>query len=232
MARLPRLSVAGHVHHVQQRGHNSQSVFIDDEDREAFLAVLRGVAQGAGVAVHGYVLLDNEVQLLVTPSSAEGLSKLMQAVSRRHGVRFNQRHGRLGTLWSGRFRASVVDPDEWFIRCLCFIETMPALSRGVDAVAWSSAAHHIGERRDSLIADHLAYWSLGNTPFEREEAWRRRLAQPLTEEERRKILAAVRRGVPIGSDRFLARLSETVARPVISRPVGRPRRPERNLSPK
>jgi putative transposase len=233
MARLPRLSVAGLAHHLLQRGHNRQPVFLDDEDRAAFLALLRDLAAMERVAVHGYALLDSEVHLLVTPAGAEGLSRMMQALGRRHGARFNRRHGRAGTLWSGRFRASVVDPDGWVARCLCFIETEAARSGaagGVDRFAWSSALHHLGERRDTLITEHLAYWSLGNTPFEREGAWRATLERSLTSSEIAAIRSAVERGVPLGSQSFRRGLAERLDRPLEPRAVGRPRRI--NLSPK
>ena len=57
MARLPRLSIAGLAHHVIQRGHNRQPIFLDDEDRLAYLAALRESAALHRVAVHAYVLM-------------------------------------------------------------------------------------------------------------------------------------------------------------------------------
>ena len=66
MARLPRLSIAGQVHHVIHRGNNSQPVFVDDVDRQSFLDALREASALHGVLVHAYVLMDNHVHLLVT----------------------------------------------------------------------------------------------------------------------------------------------------------------------
>ena len=62
MARLPRLVLPGKAHHVVQRGHNAQPVFVDDEDRRQYLAALREAARSQAVVVHAYALLDNEVQ--------------------------------------------------------------------------------------------------------------------------------------------------------------------------
>ena len=70
MARLPRLAIAGLTHHVIQRGHNRQSVFLDDTDRLAYLTALREAAALQHVAVHAYVLMDDHVHLLVTPPTA------------------------------------------------------------------------------------------------------------------------------------------------------------------
>lgn len=227
MARQPRLAAAGHVHHVLQRGHNEQAVFLDDEDRGAFVALLRHAASAEQVAVHGYVLLDNEVQLLVTPPGARSLSRLMQAVGRGHGARFNRRHGHVGTLWAGRFRASIIEPDRWLLRCLCFVEGTASRSR--DAVAgavapWSSAPHHLGLRREGMLSEHAAYWSLGNTPFERESAWRQLLERGLTDTDTVRIARALRTGAVLGGTDFQKQLAAETGRSVVSRPVGRPAR--------
>lgn len=225
MARQRRLAAAGHVHHVQQCGHNGQPIFLDDEDCAAFLVLLRNIAATERVAVHGYSLLDDEVHLLLTPSDPQGLSRLMQAIGRRHGTNFNRRHKRVGTLWAGRFRASIVEPDGWVLRCLCYLELCG--SRGGAAndgrSPWSSASHHLGVRRESVITEHAAYWALGNTPFERESAWRRFMERGLTEADETAIQAAVRSGTALGSVSFKAKLGHELGRVVALRPVGRPR---------
>ena len=76
MARLPRLAVAGELHHVLLRGHNGQAVFADDADRAAFVELLREPAARQGVAIHAYALLDREVHLLATPAEADFFGRL------------------------------------------------------------------------------------------------------------------------------------------------------------
>lgn len=75
MARLPRLTLAGHLHHVIQRGNNRQPIVVDREDRETMLSLWADNAPKYGVAVHAYVLMDNHFHLLVTPATAEGLPR-------------------------------------------------------------------------------------------------------------------------------------------------------------
>lgn len=217
MARLPRLAVGGEVHYAVQSGHNGCAVFVDAEDRGTYLELLRAAASAERVAVHGFALLDCEVHLLATPATADGLSRFMQALGRGHGARFNRRHGRVGTLWAGRFRAAVVDPDGWVLKCLHCIEQLL-----VPSSPWSSAPHHLGALHQPLIAEHPAYWALGNTPFEREVAWRRLMDQPLPEAELTSIGRAVRGGWPIGSERFRRRLAQSVDRRLAPASPGRP----------
>lgn len=221
MARLPRLAIGGLPHLVVQRGHNGAPVFIDDADRRSFLAALREVALLQRVAVHGHALLTGEVWLLVTPEQAEGLSRMMQALGRRYVAGFNARHGRSGTLWDGRFRAALVDPQTEALPALLFIETL-AQQRG--ASDWSSLPHHLGHLRDPLVSPAPFYWALGNTPFERESVWRRRLEEGLSSIEMQRLEEGARKGWALGSPGFLAQWAQTSARPLVPRPRGRPRK--------
>src|SRR6476660_4798908 len=84
MARLARLTIPGQPHHVIQRGNNRQPIVASDEDRRFLLHLLETHARTLGVAIHGYVLMDNHFHLLATPRDDTGLPKLMQAVGRRY----------------------------------------------------------------------------------------------------------------------------------------------------
>jgi putative transposase len=225
MARLPRLAVGGAVHLVVQRGHNRQPVFVDDADRHAYLATLREVTRERGVVLHGYALLDAEVWLLVQPAEAGALSRAMQALGRRFVAAVNRRHGRHGTLWDGRFRATVLDERTQLLDALVHVETKP-VDAGLVAHAvdwpWSSARHHLGLARDPWLAEHAMLWTLGNTPFERDSAWRRRLDAGLAPARRRTIDDAALQGWALGPPDFVAAVAERAGRPATRRPRGRP----------
>lgn len=227
MARLPRLALAGLPHHVIQRGHNRQPVFLDDEDRRAYLDALREAAANLRVAVHGYVLMPDHVHLLLTPVQAANLSGLMQAIGRRYVAAFNRRHARAGTLWDGRFRACVLEPGPHLLEALRHLEQSPVRA-GLVAMPgdwpWSSAAHHLGSRRDLMITEHALFWRLGNTPFEREAAWRHLLDEPLPAAVLHRHNSHVNKSWPLGSGAFLAGIADRTERPVAPRPRGRPRK--------
>jgi len=230
MARLTRLSLPGLPHHLMQIGNNRQPIFVDDEDRQAWCAHLREASLVARVDIHAYVLMSNHVHLLATPrDNADGLSTMMQSLGRRYVAAFNRRHGRTGTLWEGRFRAALVDPDDSLLPCMRYIDSHPQRSGLVAEAsdyAWSSCAHHLGRRRDPLIVDHARYWALGNTPFEREGAWRGFLDEGVTQREAQAISQATRRGWPIAGADGQRRLAAQLGRETVPRPRGRPRRPD------
>lgn len=234
MARLPRLAVAGLPHLVALYGHSAQPVFVDDEDRRQFLAALRESALLQRVAVHAYVLLADHVHLLLTPPTGDALGPLMQGLGRRYGAAFNRRHGRRGTLWAGRFRATVVQPGAPLADAMLFIDHHPVRSGLVGAAPdypWCSARHHVGAVRDALITECSAWWVLGNTPFEREAAYRQLLADGLPVARVAALADAGRKGWPLGDEGFLANLAQQADRPVRPRPRGRPRGPSRSTAP-
>ncbi|MBB5203304.1 putative transposase [Inhella inkyongensis] len=226
MARQARLVLAGQPHHVLQRGHNRQPVFMDDADRQAYLDALREATRLHGVLVHGYVLMPNHIHLLVTPHEADGLARAMQTLGRRYVAGFNRRHGRCGTLWEGRFRTTLIEAPLFYAAALQYIEQHPQRAGLVDTAAdyaWSSAAHHLGQRRDPLIAEHAAHWALGNTPFERELRWRHALAEPLAPDLLSQLRRHVHGGWPLLSPARASQLAQQLDRPMSARPVGRPR---------
>lgn len=227
MARLPRLILPDQPHHVILRGNNRQAIFFSDLDREHLLATLAESASQYRVAIHAYVLMDNHFHLLVTPPSADALSRMMQSLGRRYVGWFNARHQRSGTLWEGRFRAGLIEGERHLLACMRYIELNPVRAGLCAEPAqwpWSSAAHHMGLARSSLVTEHEMYWRLGNTPFEREHAYREVIEQGVTTSERVQFTDAVLRGRPLGSEAFLRPLTAEHAALAVRRPRGRPRK--------
>jgi putative transposase len=232
MARLARLAAAAEVHLLIQRGHNGQAVFVDPSDRETYLQLLREAAAMNQVAIHAYALTENEVMLLATPGDASGLSRMMQSLGRRYVAGFNRRQGRSGTLWDGRFRATVIEAEHYFAACLCYVELAPlraGLGRDAQAYPWSSARHHLGMAADPLVSEHPLVWRMGNTPFEREAAHRQLLERALTPEQVQGITEATKKGWALGSDSFVAAIQERTGRR--ARP-GRRGRPRKGVEPR
>jgi putative transposase len=215
MARLPRLEFAGLPHLLVQRVTPGSRLAQDAQDRAALWAALLEASRAHQVAVHAYVLLDDHFHLLVTPSHAGDLGRFIQAVGRRYVAAYNRRHGRQGSLWAGRFRAAVIDPACYLLQAMVFIEGHAARAGLVPeatqdaADSPSSLAHHLGRRTDPLVTDHAAFWSLGNTPFDREAAWRARLSEGLSASLVATLARVSHTGWVLGDEAFQARLRKT-----------------------
>ncbi len=227
MARLPRAGVAGWPHLLVQRVHDGQQLARDDVDRLALLAALREAAHQHGVSVHAYAFSVDQFLLLLTPSSDEALSLLMQSVGRRYVAAFNRRHGRQGGLWAGRFRATVLDPAQYLLDAMVFVESLGAHAAGGLAgldERWGSAPCHLGLRADPLLTDHASFWALGNTPFEREAAWRQRLDEGLSSAQRAVLAQAMHAGWALMAPEVAQALESQAGRRLVPKPRGRPRK--------
>jgi len=225
MARQARLTIPGHPHHLLIRGNNRQPIFVDDDDRQRLLGQLSDTLREHPVSLHAYVLMPNHLHLLAAPANADALSRAMQSLGRRYVASFNTRHQRSGTLWEGRYRAHVVGGADNVLRCMRFIELNPqrvGLAPGLLENSWSSLSHHLGALRDPLIKEPAAYWQLGNTPFEREAAYRHWLEQGVGSLEAQRIVSALVGGRPLGDAAFVAELERLTARSLAIRPRGRP----------
>ena len=225
MARQPRLILSNQPHLILQRGIDKQAIFRDDEDQQRFHAWLRECARLYRVAVHAYVFLPAQLVLLATPADADGLALMMQKVGRHYVPWFNKKYGRSGTLFEGRFRTSLVDAVPYLLACSRFLELAPVAARLAPSPAdyrWSSHAHHAGVRPDALVTDHMLYWNLGNTPFQREAAYSELVQQGYGSEEGELIGTALAKGWPVGSHAFKAELEKKTRRQILPAKRGRP----------
>lgn len=225
MARLPRLALAGHAHCVRQATVHGQPLAVDAQDVKTLLQAVRELAMQYRVAVWAYALQPEALDLVLCPERAEDLGRFMQALGRRYVQAFNRRHGRVGALWGGRYRAAVVESGEWLLAAIQHVE-QPAWRAG-----WpSSAPHHLGQLRDPTLMEAPVFWALGNTPFERELAWRQRLEQGLDAGRDADLARAVHGAWAVGSPDFLSTLTASTGRPSRPRRPGRPRNPARTES--
>lgn len=225
MARLPRLTVPGYPHHIIQRGNNRQAIFSSTADYQMLLGLLDENAQKFGVALHAYVLMSNHFHLLATPSTAEGLPQMMQAVGRRYVRYFNDSQGRSGTLWEGRYRSTLMEAERYLLACMVYIDLNPVRAGMVkDArdYPWSSHGHYVGLRVDKMVTPHPLFWALGNTPFAREAAYAESVRIGITTEQQDALTRSALSGWALGSEDFVADLQKRTERRVKKTPPGRP----------
>lgn len=221
MARLPRLVVPGQAHYVIQRGQSGQAVLAEAADRDLLARLMTQAAQAEQVRLHAFALLDNELQLLCTPVEGLGLSHMMQAVGRRYVSAYNQRRGRAGPLWDGRFRCAVVEPGAALLDVLCLIDGLESTATDPPR---TTAGQRAGGRALATVVDPPEYWALGNTPFDREQAYREKLAAGVSVIRAQALRSAALGGWAIGGPLFVSQIAKASGRPVAPRPRGRPRR--------
>jgi len=152
--------------------------------------------------------MTNHVHLLVTPGDVHAIPKAMHSVSRRYAGYFNTRYGRTGTLWEGRYRASMITRDPYFLACHRYIDMNPVraglAARPAD-YAWSSHRCYAYGESNSLVNPHRAILVLGDEPGVRRRAYQALVAQPLDGEELQTIRSCIQSSRAIGDRARLGR---------------------------
>jgi putative transposase len=214
MPRLPRYSLPGQPQHVIQRGNNRSLIFNAADEFQFYHDCLRSARDRSGCQIHAYVFMTNHVHLLVSPADPHGISALMQSLGRRYVRYFNDRHGRTGTLFEGRFRATIVDTDEYLLTCYRYIEENPVragLAQNPAGYRWSSHAANAYGAEDSLVTPHERYEALGSTSESRTAAYRGLFRYSLQHSALTSIRYATNYARALGSDQFCQRIGQKLA---------------------
>ena len=136
----------------------------------------------------------------------------------------NRIYKRSGTLWEGRFKASLVNAEEYLLLCYRYIELNPVRAGMVEdpgAYPWSSyRSHGLGER-DELIRDHELYLALGTKVPERQCAYRALFRSQMDDEALTQIRKATNRELVLGNERFRRKIEEALGRRVAPQKRGR-----------
>jgi len=183
---------------------------------------LRQFALTEGVRLHGWSITPKALLLLVTPTDRPSISRLMQNIGRHLAA-----HLKCGSVFVGRYRNTVVEPGQWVLPALVWLESAPVVD-GYAPIAltwrWSSAAQHCGETdaNRAFIQDHHDYWSCGNTPFDRQATYRAMLSAGLDSVQKQQIESAVKGQWALGSAAFAQSLENVASRRATPKQRGRP----------
>ena len=227
MPRPLRIDIPGIPQHVVQRGNDRQPCFFDDADYLCYHTELREIARREGCFVHAYVLMTNHVHLLLTPSQAGAVGRTMQALGRRYVRYINATYGRTGTLWEGRYKASLVGDGDYLMRCQRYIELNPVRAGMTDDPAhyrWSSYRSNGLGQADALLTPHDLYLALDGDAANRQAVYRFLFRSELDREAVADIRLALEQGQPLGKGRFLDQIERMIGRRCEVRPRGRPRK--------
>src|SRR6266704_4833431 len=130
MARKLRVQYPGALYHVMNRGDRREPIFRDDADRQSFLATLGEVCLKTSWQVHAYCLMPNHFHLVVETPQANLVAGMKWFLG-TYTSRFNRRHKLFGHVFSGRYKALVVDGSgSGYLRKVCdYVHLNPVRAR-------------------------------------------------------------------------------------------------------
>jgi putative transposase len=147
MARKERINIPGAVYHVILRGNDRRDIFADNKDRYRLYSILDHTFQRFEFKIHAFCLMSNhlhfEIQVSDTP-----LPTIMQCIAQRYTQWFNWRHHKSGHLFQGRYKAIMVDVDDYLMELAAYIHLNPVRARLTahpEKYRWSSHRAYLGK---------------------------------------------------------------------------------------
>ncbi len=216
----------GFPHHIVQRGHNRNAVFIEASDYAYYLKNLHEWKQRYEVEVHAWCLMTNHVHLVLTPRQQQkGISDLMRRLAGRQSRYVNRLERRLGTLWCGRFHSSVIDTDAYLLACLRYVELNPVRAGIVDHptdYVWSSHRERMGLSPAVLLDADPVTALLGESIERRRRTYAQYLGTAANTAEVELIRSSVHRNQLTGDGGFVSEIEQRTGLRIENRGRGRP----------
>jgi len=153
MARKPRIHAPGATYHVILRGNARQDIFSDDKDRYRFYEILQKSCERYQCRVHAFCLMTNHIHLEMQVGDFS-LSRIMQNISQRYTQWLNWRYKKSGHVFQGRYKAVMVDADEYLLELAAYIHLNPVRAHMTDqpqAYQWSSHRAYLGKETLSWL---------------------------------------------------------------------------------
>lgn len=226
MARLPRYTITNQTQHIIQRGRDWQRVFFEDQDYQYFYDCLDAAAYNYGLKIHAYVLMPDHVHILATPTNLNSISRTVQSIGRNYVQYYNECHGSSGSIWEGRYRATVLQEKRYLLTCSRYLELNPVrggLVKNPRDYRWSSYAHNALGKTDDMITAHREYLRLGASDKERATAYRALFKQKIGAETQELIVQSTLKGWALGDAGFARKIEKLSGRRAKQLPKGRPK---------
>jgi len=167
------------------------------------------------------------VHLLITPNTKEGISLTMQHIGRHYVPYINYTYGMSGSLWEGRYKASLIDSETYLLTCMRYIELNPIRANMVKRPSeyrWSSYRGNATQQQDPLLTPHETYQALERTKAQRQHAYRELFRHHIDDEELHNIQACWQSGTPLGNSYFREKIEQRLKMKVGHATRGRPKK--------
>jgi REP element-mobilizing transposase RayT len=214
MARPLRVEYPGAWYHVTCRGNERRAIFQDDKDRVRFLEILKESIERFKVEVHCYVLMSNHFHFLLRTLEAN-LSRFMQRFNTAYTAYYNIRHQRVGHLYQGRFKAILVEADEYLMTLSRYLHLNPVRpkknkepisenkAKVLKDYRWNSLLGYIGlGKRDAFVNYGVVLGYMGGDAKGGKQRYRDFVLSGIGEEVENPLKEA-RAGAVLGTDSFI-----------------------------
>ena len=207
MSRPLRIEYPGAVYHIFSRGNERKEIFRRPVDYEMFLMILKDTTLRYDSLVHAYCLMPNHFHLLMETQDSN-LSQVMKRLLGLYTLRFNSSHKRVGHLFQGRYKALLVDKDNYFLELSRYIHLNPVkakLCQAPEAYPWASMKYYLKDKSPDILHKDFTLKSFGS-PRE----YRQFVMDGLNSQT--DLLKDAIGGLVLGSEDFLKKLKSQISK--------------------
>jgi len=141
----------GGYYHIFNRGIRKQNLFNDEKDYQRYITRLKEYKGKHHISILAYCLMPNHIHLLVRQDGPEPASKFIQRLHTAYTMYFNKKYGLIGHPFQSRFKAKIVDRDEYLMHLSRYIHLNPAkLVSKLPSYKWSSYPKYLEETDDQI----------------------------------------------------------------------------------
>jgi len=219
---MARVIAPNMPHHIVQRGHNREVVFLEEADYQYYLETLKEWRRALAIKVYAWCLMTNHVHLVLEPGTdTSSIGLLMKRLAGRQTRYVNKQERRTGSLWEGRYKSSIIETDSYLLQCCRYVELNPVKARMVvqaEDYPWSSYRAKVGLEDNELLDFDVMYQSLGN----HSEDYRRFVEAGIDSKEQEFIQQRLESNTLTGSSAFVDEIESRVGVRLEYRKPGRP----------
>jgi putative transposase len=224
MARQARIVLSNNLHHITQRGNRGDHIFLQKEDYQTYLNILKEQCDRFDVSLYSYCLLPNQIHLIAEPQGAPMMARAIGETHRRYTNHINARENWRGHLFQDRFFSYAMD-EQHALRAARFIETLPVtmkIAPKPENYLWSSAKSRIKITARTFLKQFRSFHAIQN--------WEDYLARPMDPAEMNNIQLHLQTGRPRGSYLFLDNIEAHIGRSVRPQKRGRKAAPSKKAA--
>jgi len=151
MPRERRLNILYAFYHVILRGNGGQKIFFRNEDYYFFYSLIEKSKEDFDFNIHGFCCMSNHVHLIIEIKEVQ-LSKIIHKIAFRYAQYLNKIQDRKGHLFQGRYKAYLINTDQYLLTALRYIHLNPVRAKIIafpDKYMWSS--HNVYLKKYALV---------------------------------------------------------------------------------
>ena len=210
MARPLRIEYEKAFYHIVQRGTERKEIFKTEKDKERFLGYLEQSHDRYQSICHTFNLMDNHYHLIIETPKAN-ISKIMHYINTSYSVYYNTKHRRVGPLYQGRYKAVLVEAEEYLHHLSRYIHLNPVRAKMVKdplEYKWSSYKAYIGkEKQPKWLEMEFILMNFGNSKTKAQRGYNKFVEEGIGREDE-KIKNGLYKGIILGGTEFIEDIRE------------------------